>query len=74
MLHLNFVQAEASLSKEKTANPGNVAVHYVEHYIDFLRAFISEEDQDFYEVKNNLDKRLGAIRKHEIESPWIKLA
>ena len=74
MLQFNFIQAAALLSKEKAVRPDNGAIYYIEHYSDFLRAFVSEEDKDFFELKNNLDKRLEAIQKKEIESPWIKLA
>jgi len=73
MLELNFNKASAILSKEKAIRPDNGAVYFIEHYTDFLKAFISEEDADFFQLKNNLDKRLEAIERKSGVSPWVKM-
>ncbi len=74
VLELNFNQATQLLNKEKELHPGNGAVHYIENYRDFLKAFLSEEEADFFLVKYNFDKRIDFIEKNNDGSPWIKMA
>src|SRR5688572_1483230 len=73
MLQLNFNSSRNYLAIEKTANPDNAAIYYIEHYCDFIQAFISEENADFLKLKNNLDKRISSIEKAE-GSPWTNMA
>lgn len=74
VIELNFVQATQLLNTEKSLHPGNGAVHYIENYRDFLKAFISEEESDFFMVKYNFDKRLDFIEKNSDNSAWINMA
>ncbi|HMT29508.1 MAG TPA: hypothetical protein PKD91_09545 [Bacteroidia bacterium] len=74
MLQLRFAEAQKLLEKEKQINPDNLAVCYIENYIDFLRAFISEEQIDFDHLKRNTDIRIEMINKADPDSPWKKYA
>ncbi len=74
MLQLDFTSATTILSKEKTVNPENAAPAYIAHYIDFLRAFISEEDRDFLQLKNNFDLRLEQVEKGAAGTAWMNMA
>ena len=44
ILALRFDSAEVKLDQEKTLNPDNLFVPYLENYIDFLTVFISEDE------------------------------
>ena len=47
MLKLNFDASRNLLALEKSTNPNNAAAYYIEHYCEFVQAFISEEDAGF---------------------------
>lgn len=74
MLNLNFQEAQLHLAKEKKLQPENQAVIYIENYIDFLKAFISEEQSDFLILKKNTDDRITILADLENTSPWKRIA
>ena len=74
MLKLNFQEAQIHLDKEKNVHPDNHAVIYIENYIDFLKAFISEDQTDFAILKKNTDDRITLIADLENTSPWKRIA
>ncbi len=74
MMQLDFTTATSFLSKEKTVNPGNAAPAYIAHYIDFLKSFISEEDRDYLQLKNNFDSRLEQIETGAAGTAWMNMA
>lgn len=51
----------------------NAAAAYVESYGDFLKAFISEEEQDFNRIKDRIDERLAVVDQASSSSPWKKM-
>jgi hypothetical protein len=63
ILALNFAEAEKLLSQEKIEKPGNDLRLLYENYIDFLKAFISEEEKDFNKLKKNAEIRLTLLEK-----------
>jgi len=70
---LRFNEATEIIWKEKSRNPDNVAIAYVESQMDFLRAFISEEEVDFIRLKRNLSQRIELTEKIENDTPWKRL-
>src|SRR5687767_9800855 len=62
---LRFNEATEIIWNEKKRHPDNVAVAYVESQMDFLRAFISEEEVDFIRLKRNLSQRIELTEKIE---------
>ncbi len=53
LFELRFNEAEAIINKEKRIQPNNGIPVYLEHYILFLKAFISEEDADYQSLKKH---------------------
>ena len=74
IFNLNFARVTKLLELEKQKNPGNAVVPYLHHYMDFLKAFISEERNDFERLKNNIDDRLRNVDKLPDSSPWKNMA
>jgi len=74
MMQLQFDTATEYLNKEKAGNPDNAAPYYIAHYIDFLKAFLSEEEKDYIQLKNNFDIRIQAIEIKGAGSPWLNMA
>ncbi len=74
MLKLNFQEARIYLDKEKQVQPENYAILYIENYIDFLKAFISEEQTNFSILKKNTDERISLIADLDNTSPWKRIA
>ncbi len=74
MWTLDFSSVHLQLIQEKKNNPANPVIPYIEHYSDFLKAFITEEEMDFLQLKNNLDKRLSVIDKSDDATGWKDMA
>ncbi len=64
IISLRFDDAKVLIDNEKKVNPDNLYPQYLEFYIDFLKAFISE-DEDVYEQledsKDNVIKKLESL-------------
>ena len=63
VLSLRFDAAEEILAKEKSTNPENLFVPYLENYIDFLTIFIGEDEVLFHELEDNKSNRIDRIKK-----------
>lgn len=72
IISLDFVKAENLLSKERTEKPGNDLVILYSNYIDFLRAFISEEQVYFNSFKKNASENIKKLeqRNENASSPF----
>lgn len=73
IVNLNFNEARQILAAEKKADPANIIPYYVESYIDFVTAFISEEKTDFENLKEKRIERLNLINKEQDTSPYYLL-
>ncbi|HEX5002427.1 MAG TPA: tetratricopeptide repeat protein [Bacteroidia bacterium] len=71
---LQFNKARELISLERKAHAGNAAVVYLEGYIDFLTAFVTEEDTCFEKQKKSLDSRLQLLNKVAPANPWVRMA
>ncbi|HKR06058.1 MAG TPA: tetratricopeptide repeat protein [Bacteroidia bacterium] len=70
---LNFSAAHQILAAERKSNPKNLIPEYIESYMDFLTAFISEEQKDFDHLKNKRYKRLEILDNDDKNSPYFLL-
>jgi hypothetical protein len=70
ILCLKFDEGKLLLDAEKSKNPDNVIVYYIEDYIDFLKLAISEDSKLFSELKNNKDIRINKIEDVEEDSEY----
>jgi len=68
IIRLKFDDGKALLEKEKQANPSNQLPLLYLNEIDFLKAFISEEKNDFDLFTRNTNERLKQIK--EENSPF----
>ncbi|MFI5220312.1 MAG: hypothetical protein ACHQNT_12580 [Bacteroidia bacterium] len=73
VMNLNFVNARKILETEEKSNPRNFIPEYIESYIDFLTAFISEEENDFKNLKTKRAERLNRIEEENENSPYYLL-
>jgi tetratricopeptide (TPR) repeat protein len=69
IIRLEFDAGAASLEQVKRQDPSNHLVLLYENYIDFLKAFISEEPELFGQFKKNFYARYKVLEK-ESPSPW----
>ncbi|MCF6170768.1 MAG: hypothetical protein L3J66_07325 [Bacteroidales bacterium] len=72
ILSLRFADARLHLQEEKTANPGNLYIVYLENYIDFLSLFIGENEDEFHRLEDNKSERIDQIGKLGNDSPYKK--
>ncbi|MFN8166507.1 MAG: hypothetical protein U0X76_10160 [Bacteroidia bacterium] len=63
LMDLQFDKAGELLNKESTEKPGNDLVLLFRNYIDFLKAFISEEEASAEVLKKNSAARLKQLTK-----------
>ncbi len=70
ILELRFDEAQELLKIEKTSNPSNRIIPYLENYRDFLRIIISEEELVFNSLSDRKKNRLAQIESGNAESPW----
>lgn len=67
---LRMEAAHEELARIKAAEPDNMMVHHMEHYIDFFEVFISEDKEYFESIEDRLDDRLDAIESAAVEGPY----
>ena len=70
ILSLKFKSATKYIQEEKSANPKNVAVHFVEDYMDFFKVFINEDKSEFQQLFPNRQKRIDLIKSADKDSPY----
>lgn len=71
ILQFKLTEASTLLREEKAEKPGNDLTLLYENYIDFLKAFISEEKTDFVLLKKRTSERLSCVeKKGERNSPY----
>lgn len=68
IFNLNFQRADSLLERERMERPGNDLVQLYYGYSDFLKAFISEDKDDFELLKKNNEKRLMRLQERKDEA------
>ncbi len=63
VLSLHFAPARKLLNHEKQKHPANVYTDYLYNYMDFLRIFISEDQNLFDRLDDTFDLRYGRIKQ-----------
>ncbi len=72
ILSLKFKDAQKNIEAEKIVNPNNVFIPYLENYIDFLKVTISEDDELFELLEQNVNNRIKQIEKLNDTSVYKK--
>jgi hypothetical protein len=70
VLNLEFAHAARILEEEKKISPDNAAAAYVESRAGFLRAFISEEDNDYNRFKSAFTRHMEIMDGLPDSEPW----
>jgi tetratricopeptide (TPR) repeat protein len=72
IIALKFPEANELLANEKRSKPGNNLTLLYLNYIDFLKAFITEEQSDFETLKKNSAIRINQLDKDKenVKSPF----
>ena len=72
IIGLRLGEGREILQKERAANPGNHLTVLYENYVDFLMAFITEDEGLFKQFKLNSSDRIKLLSKEEKEgtSPY----
>lgn len=75
ILELRLDQAGRQLDQVRTAQPENLAVDFIEDYIDFFSLYISEDKVLFENRKAEEAARLKSIESHgDLSSPYTRYA
>ena len=76
IISLDFEKSNLLLTQEKKEKPGNDLVVLYSNYIDFLKAFISEEEIYFNSFKKRSGENLKVLEKKEenLTSPFHQYA
>ncbi len=70
IIRLKLDEGKRLLDEEQRMNPGNALPLLYYNYLDFLKAFISEEKKDFETFGSNTEKRLDRLND-ENDSPFL---
>lgn len=70
IMSLKFDQAEKYLIAEEKLYPENIYPIYLENYIDFLKVFISEDEEIFESLEKNKQQRIKIIETLSDTSPY----
>ena len=70
IMSLKFDEAEKFIIAEKEEFPNNPYISYLENYIDFLKVFISEDEDIFDKADNAKTQRMEIIENIPITSPY----
>ena len=73
ILRLDFAAGQALLDAEKRAHPSNKLVHLYENYIDFLRAFLSDEESYYKVFRSHYGDRYDILEDESPNTPWNRL-
>jgi len=71
---LRLNKAEQLLAAEKKLHPDNVAIPFLENYIDYYRLITSQDLTNFKKIEDAKDARLKAVRKIPTSSPYYLYA
>ena len=71
---LRLNKAQQLLSAEKKLHPDNVAILFLENYIDYYRLITSQDYSNLKKMEQLKDERLKAIRKISPKSPYFLYA
>lgn len=69
-LRLRLTQAEIILSKEKKENPSNALTLLYENYVDFIRAFVTEERRYTDTLLVRTERRMSLLDQGNEKSPY----
>ena len=70
LIRLRFAESSVFLQAEKALHPNNQMVPYLENSIEFLKVFISEDENLFEQFKIHRDQRLDRIEEEDSSSPY----
>jgi tetratricopeptide (TPR) repeat protein len=70
VLSLRFQDAQDLLKLERVEHPANLVPYYIENYLDFLGAFIKEEQPVFEKYKKDQDLRFQILEKADHRTPY----
>lgn len=71
-LSLQLEKAQIACDQEKVANPNNLAVYFIENYIDFFKVFINEDEAEFNLLEAKKESRLRTIKQGDYYSPYYR--
>jgi tetratricopeptide (TPR) repeat protein len=71
---LRLNKAQQLLSAEKKLHPDNVAIPFLENYIDYYRIVTSQDYSELKKIEQAKDVRLKAVRKISTGSPYYLYA
>jgi tetratricopeptide (TPR) repeat protein len=69
---LRFNEAQKLINTEKKLNPDNAISVFLDNYIDFLEAFIGEEEGSFNQYTDAMAARKKRIEQENPNSPYYK--
>jgi hypothetical protein len=72
IISLRFSNADSLLNVERRENPDNLFVDYLQNYIDFLKVFISEDEQLYERLKDNKGSRIDKLEDLSDNDPYKK--
>lgn len=70
ILNFKLGLAQQKLEEEKLSHPSNAISYYLNSYIDFIKAFVNEEEASLIQFKNNTEIRLKQMEKDDEKSPY----
>ncbi len=70
ILNFKLDLAQQKLNQEKLIHPSNAISYYLYSYIDFINAFVNEEEACFIQFKKNTDFRLNQLEQEDKTSPY----
>ncbi|MEM9884417.1 MAG: tetratricopeptide repeat protein [Bacteroidota bacterium] len=70
VIDLRFVEAQRLIDQVKKETPENLVVHHLENYIDFLKAYINENEVLFDQAEARKNRRLKLVEAGDKNSPY----
>jgi tetratricopeptide (TPR) repeat protein len=74
LLQMQLQSATKRLDADAAADGRNVAPLYFINQVDFIRAFVSEEESDFNKMQQSADRCLELLEHLDATNPWKKFA
>ncbi|MBP9187321.1 MAG: hypothetical protein KBG11_09510 [Bacteroidia bacterium] len=68
---LRLKKAEQLLAAEKKLHPTNVAIDFLENYIDYYRLVIGQDYSNFKAIEAQMDARLKLVKKLPASTPYL---
>ena len=72
LIYLKLDKGKQILTKEKSHNPDNLYPYMLENYRDFLYLLITEEEDEYDVLKENIDTRLDKLETGDKSSPYYR--